>query len=654
MTTAEHKGIDGPLWVDDPVAFLEMITDSVPAFISYVDRDLRYRFTNAAYAQLFRRRRDEMLGRRVEDVIGSEALSLVRPYIERSLAGETVTYSRPMEYKNGEVVDIEAVITPHRDTQGDVRGLVALVVDVTRQKKLAEELERALSNTEASFHSLIEATPDAVIVHRDRRVVYVNAALLDLLGYDSAAELAGASVETIIPERIRESVRKRHAQLQETGVVPVHEGGLLRRDGVEVPVEVQALKVEFGGGTAVLTTARDISQRQQLTAKMMQMDRVISVGTLAAGVGHEINNPLTFIESNLTFAARTIEDIQSRLARDEPVAEDLGVALGELGAAMAEAREGTERVADVVRALRRLSRDDDHEVALVDLGPVIESAVKMASNEARHRAQLQIELERLPPVMGNASRLGQVVLNLVVNAAQAIELGRAAENTIIVRALERGKKVVLEVQDTGCGIPAEDIRRIYDPFFTTKPPGQGTGLGLSICREIVEAHDAEILVESEVGRGTTFRVVLPAAPEAREDTSSRAPLVDLERRLRVLIVDDEPSVCTGFERLLRRTHDVESAGDGEQALAKITSGKTYDVILCDLMMPNMTGMELHEKLAALSADTARRIVFLSGGTFAPKARQFVASVANPCLTKPVRAKYLRQILAEHAAKCSAQ
>jgi signal transduction histidine kinase len=249
--------------------------------------------------------------------------------------------------------------------------------------------------------------------------------------------------------------------------------------------------------------AASLRQLQTMQAQLIFTDRLASMGRLAAGVGHEINNPLAYVLSNLHFVNKELDRTQGA-----PSEEDRK----ELLTAIKEARDGAERVRVIVQDLKTLSRPDDVGGGRADLKEVVRAAAKIASHEIRRRARLVEELDELPPVLGNASRLGQVFLNLLINAAHAIPEGNVDRNEIRVQGrLEPSGHVVVEIRDTGCGIPAENLDRIFEPFFTTKPVGEGTGLGLSLVHSILSALGGTITVDSQVGRGTTFRISLTAA-----------------------------------------------------------------------------------------------------------------------------------------------
>ena len=266
----------------------------------------------------------------------------------------------------------------------------------------------------------------------------------------------------------------------------------------------------------------------------------------------------------------------------------------------------------------------------------------MASNEIRHRARTVTEFADVKDVEANDARLGQVFLNLLVNAAQALPEGSADKNEIRVVTRQSGPdEVVVEVRDTGSGIPPQSLSRIFDPFFTTKAIGVGTGLGLSICHRIILGFQGQIAVESEVGKGTVVRVTLPVAKGVPAVTSTIPVTGPPGRSCRVLFVDDEPVLGPLVRRALAPAHEVTCAASGREALAAIDRGDVFDVILCDLMMPEMSGMDLHEALMQRYPEHAAKMVFMTGGAFTTRARQFLEKVSNPRLDKPFKRDQLR-------------
>jgi CheY-like chemotaxis protein/anti-sigma regulatory factor (Ser/Thr protein kinase) len=284
---------------------------------------------------------------------------------------------------------------------------------------------------------------------------------------------------------------------------------------------------------------------------------------------------------------------------------------------------------------------------------VLFGAIKVARSQLMDRGQIVEILEDVPTVRGNASRLEQVFLNLLVNAIQALSGNLPEANVIRIRVVRSGDQtVVVEISDTGIGIAPEHLDRVFDPFFTTKPVGLGTGLGLPICHSIITKMGGSISVSSEVGRGTTFQVRVPVDREVQA-LSIRTPTPPPARspdRAKVLVVDDELTVVSMLSRILTEEHNVEIATSAETAL-ELIDRSDFDVVLCDLLMPNMSGVDLYEEVLRRYPGFQKRIVFMTGGAFTPRAAQFLARVDNPRIEKPFDMKSLRRLVRDMATRC---
>ena len=388
------------------------------------------------------------------------------------------------------------------------------------------------------------------------------------------------------------------------------------------------------------------AEKKRIQEQLLISERMASVGLLAASVAHEINNPLTILLSNLEFASEQVNGLIADLAGVDPpfpFAERIST----LAAPLRDAQEAAERVRLIVRDLKVFSRPEDVETrGPVDIRSALESAIRMTSNEVRHRAQLTRDYGDVAPVNGNESRLGQVFINLIVNAAQAIPEGDAANNEIrIATRMDSSGCVAIEFHDTGAGIPAEVLPHIFDAFFTTKATALGTGLGLAICHRIVAEHDGEISVKSRTGSGTVFRVVLRAENRPVVEPAVALPEILPTRAGRILVVDDEQMLCSAIERILGARHHVTTVTSAREALSRLGAGERFDLILCDLMMPEMTGMDLYDELQQSMADQAAKFIFMSGGAFTDNARAFLARSSNEVIDKPFRGAALRQVVA---------
>jgi PAS domain S-box-containing protein len=375
----------------------------------------------------------------------------------------------------------------------------------------------------------------------------------------------------------------------------------------------------------VMIMLHDVTEQRELLAQLRAADRLASVGLLAAGVAHEVNNPLTAVLVNVDRALKSVD----------AAAEDSNTLAIALRAPLRDALEASDRIQGIVRDLMLLARGDDDAVGPVDVEPVIQSTVRMASGQIRVRARLVEAYTRVPFVRGNAARLGQVFLNLVLNAVQAMPDDGAAHHTLRITTGADDTHVHVDVEDNGPGMSPEVIERLFTPFFTTKPPGQGTGLGLSICHRIVTGMGGSIIVDSHLGRGTRVRVSLVRAVGVAHAVS-HAPVENANaRRLRVLLIDDDLVVLRTARKILAQKHEVEATTDPVHALELAASGG-FDVVVCDLMMQPITGMELYGLLRERAPATAERMVFMTGGAYTPDARAFFDLVPDRFISKPFR------------------
>ena len=509
-----------------------------------------------------------------------------------------------------------------------------------------ENLVGALERQRKFAESLIQHVPAGIVAHRNGEVVFGNPELSRLLGVDDIDGIPGRDVLYLFHRDDREDAKAITADVDahQAHTCPVE---MRICNCYEEPrtVEVVSAPIEYEDQPAVLTVLRDVTERKVMEAKMMQMDRAIAIGTLVAGVGHEINNPLSFVLANLDYTLQALDQLD-QFFREVPT-EQAGRSqkvLHHIKEALNEAHMGGERIRDIVKQLQQFARYEKSPTEPVNIKRALESAIRMASGEIRHRAKLVRDYGDVPAVQGSESQLAQVFLNLLVNAAQAIDEGDAEHNTITIRVASEEGQVIVEISDTGGGIADDVASRIFDPFFTTKPPGHGTGLGLSLCQQLIEHHGGVLTFDTEEGRGTTFRVMLPTTDQELAEELSEPSSDPTDRSRCIAIVDDDPEVGKVFQRILCRHHEVEVFSDPRQFLVQLDLGERYDIVFCDLMMPNLTGMDVWDRVSEDHPQLLSRIVFITGGAFTPRATKFLEEVDPPLLDKPFDVGALKEMV----------
>ena len=584
----------------------------------------------------------QIIGSPKGDIIGRPATAFLTPEereVHRSgpdpatkIPADRLTLETTVLTADGRRVPVEVSMAPM-----ELDGQFIVVVffrDISDRRRATE----ALRQSEERFRKLIEAAPDAVWINDGQRLVYVNPGTVRMLGYESEAEvLALSPLDIVHPDDHAAMITRSRQMLASGESMQPREYRIRRRDGSARVTELHSIPIEWEGRQAILGFARDVTARKDMEAQLVRSDRLAALGTLLAGIAHEMNNPLAYVLLG-------IDQIGARLDQGLAKADDV-VRLGEI---LEEVRQGANRVAGVVKQLRATSRPEAQERGAVDLGQALQSALRVAGNEIRHCARLTTALQVTPAVDGSAQRLEQVFLNLLVNAAHALPEGRPENEISVTLESAPGDMVAVEIADNGMGISPDILPRIFDPFFTTKAVGVGLGLGLSICHGIVTAHGGTIGVQSEPGRGTRFRVLLPvrrnAIPTEIPAELSAPFVVPVGRRGRILVVDDEPALGGMIERMLAEDFDVDVVTDGRQGLTRLCEGRDYQTILCDIMMPEMTGMELYALAAQKRPGLERRFVFMTGGAFTPRATDFLATVRNRRLEKPFDLAALRAIV----------
>jgi signal transduction histidine kinase/ActR/RegA family two-component response regulator len=396
---------------------------------------------------------------------------------------------------------------------------------------------------------------------------------------------------------------------------------------------------------AMAQLRKETSERLQLERELRHSQKLEALGRMVAGIGHEINNPLAYVLSNLEYVQREIGEARSELGKNERRS---------LTESIVEAISGAKRIQSIVNATREFSRPLEEAARAVNVAECLESAHRIVANELRHRAKLTQTLENVPRVMADPHRLVQVFVNLLVNAVHSLPEGRA-ENEIRVTCSQGDEEhVAFSVSDNGRGIPEQDLDRVFEPFYSGDVHGTGMGLGLSICRGIIDSFGGSIELESKSGRGTTITVQLRVAPESPEAEAALPPSLAPEDRssrpARVLLIDDEPAVLRGLGRVLRG-HEVVMTTDGREGVELYKSSR-FDIVFCDLMMPGFSGMDVVHELERLGSGHAERVVLMTGGIVSDAIRSAVSQSPSLCITKPLDSAQLRRLIAKSVSAAS--
>jgi two-component system, NtrC family, sensor kinase len=449
---------------------------------------------NDSWVSLYGYTREEALRMKVTDV-SAEPEQTTKAIGHLAPGAITRINVRWHRAKDGTVFPVE--LTAGKLALGGREVTYAVMRDITQRHRAEHQLARS----EASYRALIESMPDGVIVHRMGLIVYMSPSARSMLGYGLDEDVVGKpAIELVHPDDQPKVMERVVAMLSNGLPAPHAEERLMRRDGTHVVAEIAALNTTFDGEAAVLAIARDVTARKEIEAQLVMNDRLASLGRLAASVGHELNNPLAYVLGNVALMERELGRAQEM---PPDLAERFATYVNVVG-------EGARRMRDIVHDLKTLARGDGEEGVTIDVQLLLDVCANMAEHQLLSRTTLVKDYRDHVFVVGTETRLGQVFLNLLVNAAQSIPDGHPDEHQVRIVVRRAGDRAIVEISDSGCGIPPDHIDRIFEPFFTTKE-GVGTGLGLSISHRIVTSAGGTLTCEARPGGGTVFRVALPCA-----------------------------------------------------------------------------------------------------------------------------------------------
>jgi PAS domain S-box-containing protein len=563
-------------------------------------------------------------GYRFEDAEGRPFSSGCLPFTQvvRRLA-PAVVEDLVIARADGRRVPVRALAKPLFDEAGELRHVVIAVRDVTAERETAAEAIVARHKLRAA----LDHAPIILFAYDvDGTITVSEGAGLASLGVKSG-QLLGQNVHELYKDI--PGVMDNHARaLAGESFRTISEIG----DAV-LETWISPLRGPGGEIGGVLGVSTDITERRRMERQVDRAERLAALGRLAASVAHEINNPLSYsIE-----ALRLMGDL---------IPTSAPTVTGRLAELIAEAADGMERVRLITRDLKAFARWDEDVRSPQDLGQAISAATKMVATRTGARARVELRLGPPTIVSADPTRLVQIFVNLLLNSTDALPAHSADRNLIAVSTRSEGGTVAVEVADNGPGVPVGVRDRIFDPFFTTKAVGEGTGLGLFVTRNLVESLGGAIELDDAPGGGARFTIRLPllSAP-ARPVPLEHAPAAEAPARGRVVIIDDEPQLAKIFGARLAKEFDVQIFTSGRAALEHLLAGDGYDLVFCDLMMPDVSGMQVFETLRAARPGLERRIVFMTGGVFDPAVAEFLSSVPNDCVDKPfdVRAEAHRRL-----------
>ena len=629
----------------DPLV-LQTLLDHIPMRATAVGRDRRYLYANRAFLEAMGLSIEQVVGHHIADVLGPAIADAYIGMAERLFGGESLRWEGWMDYVGRGARYYEQHLLPYADASGTVVAIITFGRDVTELKQRELELAAKLQELQTS-----EALKSAIVDHalvalitadRDGRIVDFNPSAEAMFGHTRADVIGRKVSDVVIPGRFRGPHEAGMQRMQAGGAPQVLGKRLelhaLRADGSEFPIEMVLWRTDVSHATLYTASIVDVTERQTSAREierqrdaLRQSEKLSAMGSLLAGVAHEMNNPLAIVLGR----AGMLEE-----RCDEPGTPSIA----ELRNDARLIREAAERCGRIVRTFLNMARSRPAERSSVALNDMVQAAAEMLQYGYRtHGIAFELDLDKaLPPVMADPGQIGQIVLNLLVNAQQAL-VGREGMRRVFVKTgveptrETREPRVWLRVVDNGPGV-AEALRtRIFEPYFTTKAEGTGTGIGLAVSRSMARAHGGDLVLDPARGNegGASFRLSLPVSGVADASIAQAAlPEPIVARQARVLVVDDEAELASLMREMLESAgYDVATAESGAVALELLRTAR-FDGIVSDLRMPDIDGAGLWREVVARHPQLARRMLFVTGDTLSPEAREFLRHSHCPSLDKP--------------------
>jgi PAS domain S-box-containing protein len=619
---------------DETLQLLHTVMDAAPAILHVKDRDLRYRFVNRYFLDLFGLRRDEVLGHTRGEVLRPEWLSPADEEGTEVLATgkPSPLYELPIRLPDGERVDMLGTKVPLLDADGRVTHVVTFEIDITERKRI----QQALSDSEQLHRLLVDLAPYGILLHDATGIRFMNPGGCRILGASGPDAIVGRHYVDFVAEADRGAAQARLANMLHGEAMEQAERPLITLDGRNIVVASSGVPVTRGDQRLALVIFADITETKRAEEEIArqrealhQADKISALGSLLAGVAHELNNPLSIVVGRSVMLGDA--DLDPKVA-----------------AAVASIRTAAERCAKIVKTFLAMARKQAPTRVPVRIDQLVASALNLLSyglESAGIRVITQLPAD-LPQTMADPDQLTQVLTNLITNAQQAL-IGWSGEREVVIAAEHQGHgQLRIVVQDSGPGIPDAVQSRIFDPFFTTRSAGGGTGIGLAVCRGIVEAHDGTITAGAAPGGGASFVVTLPVVGTLGAVAPVEPAPAHAGPSGRILVVDDEEDIRHLLAEILAIDgHVVEEAANGRQALERLSEAP-FDLVISDLLMPQLDGPGLYEELCRRDPAMARRLMFITGDTLSAAAQAFLQRAHRRAIEKPFVPDEVRRAVRE--------
>ena len=599
---------------------------------------------NSAVEMMLGYSRDELVGKYLWELIpdDEEHHNKIKDVIRELKKKERLSgVEQVWPKKDGGLFHVEVNFSMIKDIKSNAAGSLACIRDINDRKKAEEELRRS----EERYHSLVENANDAILSTDNRgRIISFNKKAERMFGY-TRDEILGKSVVVLSPERARARQEKMFEEFSKTNTLYIvgktMEGEGLRKDGHEFPMEGSTFIIEVGGESILTVMIRDISDRKGMEERLLQSEKLKSLGELAGGVAHNFNNILAIILGRTQLLRRNTETPPEKKERRKLV-QELRKSLDIIERASFDG-------ADTVRRIQEFSRKKDEDYnnknfTDVDLNEVINSTLEFTKVKWQDEAvskgikiSVTKELDSLAPVSGNPSELREVFINLINNAIDALPEG----GTIKVKTFMDNGNVVGVIEDTGIGIPKDVQDKIFDPFFTTKGV-QSTGLGMSVSYGIIHRHHGKIVLESAQDKGTSFTITIPRQEGVVLEEKKEESRADERKKARILVIEDEEDVRELLKDILTDGgHSVEFTPDGKKGIELFRGGK-FDMVFTDLGMPGMSGWQVSEQIKKINKKTP--VVLITGWEVQQKGRELKKSGVDIVVKKPFRVNEILELV----------